>query len=193
MKEFVGAEAVVRVGKKKVEKIRVRKKYRPAKLDRALRRIRTRIEASILQKAREKGIPVPRVLKVEKYRIVMERIEGKKLSEIDLSPEIFVEVGRIVGKLHSCNMVHGDLTTSNMILTPDGKVYLIDFGLGDYSGNVEDFAMDLIVLKEVLNASHSNIFEEAWRNFLKGYAESFERAGEVVKRLEVIERRYRYK
>ena len=128
-----GAEAVLYRDGEMVLKRRVVKGYRFPELDLKLRRLRTRGEARILEKAR-KLINVPRVEKVDekKMEIDMEFIDGLKLSEsldgMKNWREVCLEVGREIGKLHDAGIIHGDLTTSNMIWRGgDGKFYFIDF------------------------------------------------------------------
>src|SRR4030042_1167648 len=57
---------------------------------------------------------------------------------------------KIIQKLS--HIINGDLTTSNMILNPDNKLYFIDFGLSFHSNKIEDKAVDLHLLKQALNA-----------------------------------------
>ena len=67
--------------------------------------------------------------------------------------EVMRQIGQSVGKLHESNVVHGDLTTSNLILR--GKeVVLIDFGLGSVSHSEEDMAVDLYVLERAFVSTH---------------------------------------
>ncbi len=194
---FKGAEAVIYRDNGKIIKERIEKRYRIKELDEKIRKTRTRREASLLSEARRRGVNVPKVLDVEKYRIIMEYIEGYKLKHImdkisgEEMKKIFYEIGKIIGRLHSGEIIHGDLTTSNILLK-EGKIYLIDFGLGYFSNRTEDFAMDLLVLKESINAAHSKYLNVAWNNIIKGYKEAFEKAEEVIKRLEHIEMRGRY-
>ncbi len=88
--------------------------------------------------------------------------------------------------MHKANVVHGDLTTSNLILKK--KVYLIDLGLGDSTQRIEDKAVDLHLFKECLVSKHHNIWEKSWQAFLKGY-----KLKNVLARLEIIEKRGKYK
>ena len=80
------------------------------------------------------------------------------------------KIGEVIGKLHKNNIIHGDLTTSNMLLVePFSKsdVILIDFGLGYMEEKVEDKAVDLYVLERAVLSTHPNtedfvalVFEE---------------------------------
>ncbi len=190
----VGAEAVIIRDDGKVIKRRVKKGYRIKEIDEELRRSRTKFESRIMEKARRIGVRVPKVLEVREFEIVMEYIDGKRISEI-LEEEdyrkIGREVGRMLGTLHKNGIVHGDPTTSNFIKRGE-EIYLIDFGLADYSERIEDFAVDLLLLKRALLSKHPRIFEEFWEEFCKGYSEVFGKAGDVFKRIGEIERRGRY-
>ena len=95
-----------------------------------------------------------------------------------------------VSKLHSHDLIHGDLTTSNVILSGD-EVFIIDFGLGFVSKKIEDKAVDLHLLKQALEAKHFENWSELFDNFLQKY--EFNESGEVIERLDVVEKRGRYK
>lgn len=192
-----GAEAVlVRCGDKLVKR-RVEKGYRIKELDERIRRLRTRSEGKLLEKA-EKIVPTPEVLKVdEKNReIEMEFISGVNLSEgldeMENWGEICYAIGKNIAKLHEVGIIHGDLTTSNMIWSK-GKLYFIDFGLGFANGRVEDKAVDLYLIKEALEAKHFLHFEKFFNTVLGGYRASSKNAEDVLKRLEKVEKRGRYK
>ncbi|MEK6893250.1 MAG: KEOPS complex kinase/ATPase Bud32 [Nanoarchaeota archaeon] len=191
-----GAEAILRKEGENLIKERIRKGYRILELDEKLRKQRTRKEAKLLEKAL-KLIPAPKIIKIdEKNKIIqMEFIEGKKLSEcLDELPEVFEvceKIGQNIAKLHDAEIIHGDLTTSNMILR-EGEVYFIDFGLGFESRKVEDKAVDLHLIKQALEAKHFNNFERFFEAVLEGYKIS-RNFNEVMKRFEKVEKRGRYK
>lgn len=115
-----GAEAVLIKKGGVLVKRRVKKGYRILELDEKIRKLRTRSESKLLEKA-EKVVPTPRVLKVDEKttEIDMEFISGLKLSENldDLKnwQEVCEFIGKNIAKLHDIGIVHGDLTTSNMI------------------------------------------------------------------------------
>ena len=146
---YRGAESIIYLddfeGQKVLVKERIKKKYRLEKIDEMLRKTRTAKEAKLLNEARRIGIQTPQIFSVDKKnnKIIMERIEGKRIKDflndcgIGEIKKIMSEIGRSVGKLHSHGIVHGDLTTSNMIWR-DRKVYLIDFGLGESSKRIEE-------------------------------------------------------
>lgn len=121
--------------------------------------------------------------------IEMEAIDGEPLRD-RLDPAILREAGRMVGRLHAAGIVHGDLTTSN-IIHRDGACVLIDFGLAQVSGELEQQGVDVHVLFQTLEstARHPAGLEEA---FCRGYREEFSRAGEVLEREREIDRRGRY-
>lgn len=121
MKEIArGAESVIYENKDTIIKDRLKKNYRIQELDDELRRQRTRREASLLQKI---PIPHPKLIHSDdKQKIVMEKIHGEKLREIlDKKPELARKIGELVAELHNHNIIHGDLTTSNMILRAKEK------------------------------------------------------------------------
>jgi len=186
-----GAEAVIvlKEGPERVLKDRIVKKYRHPKIDKTLRKTRTRKEAKILEKLSF----APNVLKTDGIsRIEMEYIKGNTLKEIlDENPELAVEIGRLTGLMHDKNIIHGDLTTSNMILTLEGKIKFIDFGLATVTHKVEDKAVDLHLFMEAVESKHFRKMEEIWKNFQKGYNPKNKK--EVFARLEKVEKRGRNK
>ncbi|MDP6627819.1 MAG: KEOPS complex kinase/ATPase Bud32 [Methanopyri archaeon] len=180
-------------------KERVPKSYRHHILDDRLRRRRTKREAKLLEKARTVGVTCPKVLAVDKraQAIVMEFIDGPPLRQAanEVGPKeryrLFTELGKMVGSLHEKDMMHGDLTTSNVIVK-DGNLHLIDFGLGFHSTNVEDKAVDLHLLERAIDATHFAFADEAFDAVKKGYVETVPDAEQVFRRIEQIEGRRRY-
>src|SRR3989344_6028540 len=124
-----GAEAVLIKKEDLVLKRRVVKGYRLKELDEKLRKLRTRSEARLLEKA-AKLISVPRVVKVDDKtkEIDMEFISGLKLSDnLDAMKnwkEVCLEIGENIAKLHDVDIIHGDLTTSNMIWSDANSLQL---------------------------------------------------------------------
>ncbi len=190
----IGAESIIILKNSKIMKKRLKKKYRIDYLDRKLRKQRTRREANILRKVLELGVKVPRVLKVTNDTIVMEYIDGKPLSEI-LEKENYLTIaeklGKILGTLHKYKIMHGDLTTSNMILK-DGEIFLIDFGLSKFTGRVEDYAVDILLLKRAVFSKHPKIAEEFFNTFLETYLQTFRKGNLVLEKIKEIEKRWRY-
>jgi len=188
-----GAEAIIYQDKDKIIKDRTSKSYRLPILDKRLRTRRTKSESKIMTKLKD-IIPVPKILDTDnEQKIEMEFIEGKKLSE-HLETEdwksVLKQLSESLTKLHNQDLIHGDLTTSNMILKGD-KVYLIDFGLGFHSHKIEDKAVDLHLLKQALDAKHFSIFPEAFNIILKNY--KAKQSDLIIKRIETIEKRGRYR
>ncbi|MCX6774856.1 MAG: KEOPS complex kinase/ATPase Bud32 [DPANN group archaeon] len=185
-------EAILYKDGDKIIKERISKSYRIKEIDTKLRKERTRMEARILEKLARARVNVPRVLKVDeaKTTLEIEEIKGEKVRDYLLKSKdtkIFRQIAEQVELMHSAGIVHGDLTTSNMILSKN-KIFLIDFGLSGHSDRVEDKAVDLHLLKECLKSKHFEIWEPAWKVFEKNYG-----IGEVINRLKVVERRGRYK
>lgn len=192
-----GAEAIITEKSSKiVVKQRLKKGYRIEFLDEKIRKLRTRSEAKIIQKLAG-IINVPKIIDVSenKKEIEMEFINGKKLSEyLDKAKngeQICFEIGRQVGKMHDAGIIHGDLTTSNMILKSQ-EVYFIDFGLAFHSSRVEDKAVDLHLIKQALEAKHFLHFGEFFDKVIEGYKKS-DKAQEVLKQFRKVEARGRYK
>lgn len=186
---------------KVVVKNRIPKRYRILELDLQLRESRTALEAKLLSDAKRAGVPTPIVYEVDRIgmRIVMEFVKGRQVKLVldKLKPaarrKLCRTIGRQVARLHRSGMVHGDLTTSNMIIKPDGKVYFVDFGLGEYDPSVEARGVDLHLLKRALQSMHFRVTEDAYRAVLSGYRQELgKKADEVIKRAEDIERRGRY-
>lgn len=155
-----------------VLKIRKTKNYRNQLLDSKIRKQRTIKESQIISQVKSFGISAPLVyfVNLENSSIIMQEIPGKPVH--DLSEPKIVQlsktIGKLVGVLHKNGIMHGDLTTSNFILYKN-NVYVIDFGLSQNTIKPEDHAVDLRLIKEILNSAHAKIMEPAWKNFLLGY------------------------
>lgn len=127
----------------------------------------------------------------------MSHIKGKKLSlhleKLKNCQKICETIGNSLAKLHDAGIIHGDLTTSNLILADkDKKIYFIDFGLGFHSNRAEDKAVDLHLIKEALHAKHPKLADKAFSAVLQGYKSS-KNYSETLKRLQKVEQRGRYK
>ncbi|HKZ47927.1 MAG TPA: KEOPS complex kinase/ATPase Bud32 [Thermoplasmata archaeon] len=196
----LGAEAVITAvewrGRPAVEKLRVPKGYRDPRLDDELRRARIRKEAKLFAEARAAGVPVPVLYDVDLagHRLVMERIDGPTLKEVLRSPgdhgSLCEEIGRLVAKLHSSGLVHGDLTTSNM-LRGNGRVHLIDLSLGEKTDGLEARGVDLRLLKEAFTSAHYDR-PELFGAVARAYVEAFPAGAAVLQKMREIEERGRY-
>ena len=189
-----GAEASIYVDKDRILKRRHRKGYRIKELDEKLRIFRTKREAKIYEKIKKLDISVPKLISVDETSLEMEFIKGDKLRNV-LSRgncgKIGEKIGKIIGEMHNNNIIHGDLTTSNMILK--AETHFIDFGLGFFSDKKEDKAVDLHLLSQALNSSHSNIAQKTFKAVIKGYKKINSRSSDILKRLEIVEARGKYK
>lgn len=199
-----GAEAElykgVWMGREVVIKRRIAKPYRNPDLDKYIRITRTSLEAKSLANARALGVPTPIVYDVnlDDAEIIMSYIPGPPLKNLITSmdheklKELFIEIGRLVGLLHKGGMVHGDLTTSNMLLQKD-RVFLIDFGLSEYTYDIEARGVDIHLMRRALESSHHAYSNFAYENFIIGYRSIMgEEAHDVLKRVDEIRRRGRY-
>ncbi|MCW4016781.1 MAG: Kae1-associated kinase Bud32 [Candidatus Bathyarchaeota archaeon] len=188
--------------RKVIMKRRLPKKYRIPELDNMIRSQRTTHEPHIMHKAKEAGVPTPTILMVDvaDANIVMEFVEGKQVKEVldAVSKEERLSlcrlIGKMIGRLHKNGIIHGDLTTSNMILTPYGKVVFVDFGLSERSVELEPKGVDLHLMKRTLNSTHYKHAKECFKAIMDGYAESVgeKETKQVTAKIREIEKRGRY-
>ena len=196
-----GAEADIYTGtwknSKALFKTRKIKTYRNSSLDSKIRKQRTIKESQMLSQVKSFGIPAPLVyfVNLEKSMIIMQEIPGKPVHDLPESKIINMskQIGKLVGLLHKNGVMHGDLTTSNFILFKN-TIYMIDFGLSQNSIKPEDHAVDLRLIKEILNSAHAKIMEPSWKNFLNGYKSvvGITYQTKIVKLVSEIESRGRY-
>ncbi|KAF2418479.1 serine/threonine-protein kinase bud32 [Tothia fuscella] len=213
-------------------KHRPKKSYRHPTLDTRLTKARILAEARVLVKCKREGVVVPAVLGAdwEEGWLACEWIEGKTIraaldgylkrdvgEEADLRGEgvrgLMGRIGVVLAKLHGIGVVHGDLTTSNLMVRQleregdgleslslgenrekglEGEVVIIDFGLATQSVQDEDRAVDLYVLERAFGSTHpqaEGLFEEV----LRVYGESYKGAKVVLRRLEDVRLRGRKK
>lgn len=183
-------------------KKRVRKKYRISQLDLKIRRSRTVHESQLIHDAKLAGVPTPVIYAVDtaSTTITMQLIGGLRVKETldNLDPKdrekLCLNIGELIGRLHKNGIIHGDLTTSNMIISDNGKVFFIDFGLGQHSKETEDRGVDLFLMKRALQGAHHRCAEECFNTLMKGYAKEIgaDVAKEASKKVEEISRRGRY-
>ena len=198
----VGAEAIIvsadYLGLPAVKKIRPVKKYRHPELDSALRTQRTKHEVRLIREARRTGVRTPAVYDVDltEGSITMEYMPGKKVRNLieddpDCIPDICRRIGTSIARLHNGKISHGDLTTSNMILTDSGELCIIDFSLGSLKAGLEEMGVDLHLLERAFTSAHSE-HPEAFPLIVEAYRENMADAASVLKRVEDIKKRARY-
>jgi TP53 regulating kinase-like protein len=191
-----GAEALLIKKGNILVKDRIVKGYRHKKIDSFLRKKRTRSEARIISKV-SLIIDVPKIKKVSENKIEMDFIQGERLSGyLDKMSEkkalvICKIIGRNVATLHDIDVIHGDLTTSNMILQ-DKKVFFIDFGLAFHSHRIENKAVDLHLLRQAFESKHFKRWNKYFSAVLSGYKKSVN-SEKVLMQLEKVKMRGRYK
>ncbi len=178
-------------------KTRKKKQYRNQVLDDKIRTSRTIRESTIMSEVKGFGVKTPLIYQVNPNdcTILMQQIKGNVVRDLSGKKLILacMEIGKITGTLHKNGIMHGDLTTSNFILS-NGKIYTIDFGLSQRTTRIEDHAVDLRLFKEILNSAHVNMMKSLWSSFLKGYRTAVgpERYGQILNHVSVIEGRGRY-
>ncbi len=201
-----GAEASLYIsewhGKKVITKVRIPKRYRPEALDRQIRSFRTVHEPQLMHEAKAAGVPTPLIYQVNvpNATIVMQYIEGKQVKQhLNRASKaerkkLCTQIGELVGKLHREDLIHGDLTTSNMILSAQGKIFFVDFGLGEKNLEVEAKGVDLHLLKRALQSTHFEFWEACFEDVFAGYSKvlGVELAEKVYQKIGEIERRGRY-
>ena len=171
-----GAEADIYQTKwnnsKAILKIRKIKNYRNSSLDSKIRKQRTIKESQMISHVKSFGVPSPLIyfVNLKDSSIIMQEIPGKPIHDLPESKIIQLSkgIGKLVGLLHKNGVMHGDLTTSNFIFFQN-TIFVIDFGLSQNSIKPEDHAVDLRLIKEILNSAHAKIMKSAWKNFLIGY------------------------
>ena len=189
-------------GRRVVLKKRLPKEYRPVKLDEQIRTYRTVHEPQLMHEAKEAGVPTPKIflIDVKNTTIIMEFIEGKQiklllndLSEIERRNLCF-GIGQLIAKLHKKGVIHGDLTTSNMIMNAHGKVFFVDFGLGEKNEELEARGVDLHLMKRALESTHYQFAESCYKSVIDGYGSllSSKELQNILGKIKEIERRGRY-
>lgn len=201
---YQGAEAKIIktmcLGYRVVEKRRLNKRYRIQEIDTRLISSRTKEEAKLMAAARKQGVCVPIIFDVDLLKgiITMEYLIGKRIKDIynTLSKEkrlrLCEDIGESIGRLHMGDIIHGDITTSNMILS-EGRIHFIDFGLGEINHEVEAKGVDLHVLMEAMESTHSRYAHE-FNYVLKGYKRTYlKNPKEVEGKIQEIVQRGRYR
>ncbi len=201
-----GAEASLYLAdwhdRKVIMKKRLPKKYRLPELDKQVKTYRTIHEPKLIHEAKKAGVPTPTIflVDVESATIIMEYIEGKQVKKLlsktsrSERQHICLEIGELIGKLHRYGIIHGDLTTSNMILNSEGKIFFVDFGLGEKSKELEARGVDLHLMKRALQSTHFRFAEECFSTVIEGYSKmlSSENVKNILGKIKEIEKRGRY-
>jgi TP53 regulating kinase and related kinases len=202
---YKGAEAEIYLenwhGQLSIRKSRVPKQYRIPELDVYIRRTRTMHEATMMQEVRKMGVAVPSILHIdpELWTLRMEYIHGPTMKEeFDVLPMKarlvrFSDLGKSLATMHQGGAVHGDLTISN-VLSENGKIFMIDLGMGALSDQLEDRGIDLVLLNRAIKSTHYLFHLQLFKAFLNGYSKIVgeRRSREVVQKMREIERRGRY-
>lgn len=195
-------------------KERFSKKYRHPDLDVQLTRQRIKAEHKAFERCKAAGVDTPKLLGVDLTgrKIYMEYLEQAKTAKQHVDEvvregngdgskigHLAKEIGRVVGLLHGNNIIHGDLTTSNVLLDPavpeefvlPYRLVMIDFGLSYHSLNVEDMGVDLYVLERALLSAHSEV-PEFFGLVLESYKEHNNyKASETIAKYEEVRARGR--
>ncbi len=201
-----GAEASLYLadwhGRKVIMKKRLPKKYRLSKLDEQIRTYRTIHEPQLMHEAKKAGVPTPTIFLVDikNATIIMKFIKGKQvkqlLGELPQTKRqcLCVEIGESIGKLHKHEIIHGDLTTSNMIQNSEEKIFFVDFGLGEKTDELEAKGVDLHLMKRALQSIHFRYAEECFNAVMEGYSKvcDAETVKNVLDKIREIEKRGRY-
>ncbi|MHA2152697.1 MAG: Kae1-associated kinase Bud32 [Candidatus Thorarchaeota archaeon] len=200
-----GAESIIfkveHWGRSYVLKWRQSKSYLLDEIDTQLRGARINRECKMLTFSRTLGVPTPAVYSVdlERHTILMDFIDGtqfKQLTEQVPTPELVSlcqEFGRLIALLHRGNVVHGDPTTSNVIVDHSTKLWLVDFGLSEMNATLETKGVDLHLIQRALETTHWNLQETMLEATLEGYIEiQGESAEPILTRMKEIRERGRY-
>ena len=185
-----------------VIKHRIKKEYRNPSLDEQIRHDRTISEASRIHEAKTAGARVPSIvgIDIENNAIVMTHLAGTVARECldDLGTKearkLLQSVGAQIGLLHTSGIVHGDLTTSNVIVSPSGAPFIVDFGMSHRSIEPEDRGVDLHLLRRSIAASHSHDPSSMMNAMIRGYEDTAGKkvASSTWRKAREIARRGRY-
>ena len=192
------------LGREAIVKNRVSKSYRIPEIDNKIRKLRTKSEAKILSDVKKTGVRAPVLYDVdfEDKSIVMEKISGSLVKDImhnieeDKRKELAIAIGENIKAFHDGDIIHGDLTGSNMILIDDDldniteNLAIFDFGLGKYSDLLEDKAADLLVLKKSFQSIDYDIAIQTFDWILEAY--DSKNQSKMANKIAEIEGRGRY-
>lgn len=203
---YKGAEAEIYLSeyldRTVVKKHRIKKAYRIKEIDENLIAFRTKEEAKLMIEARSHGVSVPIIYDIDLKNgvITMQHVDGERVKDIfdkisdSKRKKLCENIGKNIARFHNNDIIHGDITTSNMILFKD-RVHFIDFGLGEINSEIETKGVDLHVLMEAIESTHSNN-SDYFKYILKGYESEYKKGSKQVydKIDEIVKRgRYRWK
>lgn len=194
-KTYLGEDAIL--------KKRVSKSYRISEIDDKIRKMRTKSEAKLISDIKSCGVrsPVLYDVNLEDKSILMESIKGNLVKDImdNLNSEdrqkLAENIGYNIGLMHNNDIIHGDITSSNMLVDEDKNFVFIDFGLGGYSDLFEDKATDLLVLKKSFQSIDYDIANETFDWVVDGYISSYSgdlNKNQIKNKINEIESRGRY-
>ncbi len=188
--------------RKVIMKRRPPKAYRQPQLDLRIRKQRTLHEPTLIHRAKEAGVSTPTVymIDLQDANIIMEYVEGNQIKQVlnnlphKQKLHLCIQIGSAIGRLHRNGIIHGDLTTSNMILTPSERIVFVDFGLGEHSNETEARGVDLHLMKRALQSTHHKYARECFKAIIAGYTKAIgkQTAKTVLEKINEIELRGRY-
>ncbi|MHA1136390.1 MAG: Kae1-associated kinase Bud32 [Candidatus Thorarchaeota archaeon] len=200
-----GAESVIlkteRWNQFFVLKWRQSKPYLLTDIDVHLRKTRTSRECKMLSIARSLGVRTPAVYAVnlDDSTILMDYIDGTQFKQLVNSlpesqlKELCMKFGQAIALLHMGDVVHGDPTTSNLIIDSEFKLWLVDFGLSEMNATVEMKGVDLHLIHRALETTHWDLQEFMLEATIKGYSETLgDESKDILSRMEEIRERGRY-
>ena len=207
MKEVLakGAESVIykieQWGFPFVLKWRQGKSYLLKDIDSQLRKSRTSRECKMLTISRSLGVPTPAVYSVhlDEHMILMDFIPGTQFKQLagqitrSNLTSLSNRFGQLIALLHEGNVVHGDPTTSNVIVDENSRMWIIDFGLSEMNATTEMKGVDLHLIHRALETTHWDLQETMLDAALEGYVEILGKAAEpILSRMKEIRERGRY-
>ena len=187
-----------------ISKVRIPKNYRIKEIDEKIRKSRTKKEAKLLSDVKRAGLRSPILYDIDlgKYAIIMEKINGTLFKDVidNLNDKekknLSIAIGEDIGLMHKSDIIHGDITSSNIMINDKDEIVFIDFGLGKYSKLIEDKCVDLIVLKKSLQSVDYKVANEIFAHVLDGYVSSYDEndlsKDKVMDKIAEIQARGRY-
>jgi len=187
-----------------ISKVRNGKNYRIKEIDEKIRKARTKKEAKLLTDVKKSGVRSPILYDIDLLNksIVMEKIIGPLFKDFietlddNEKESLSIAIGENIGRMHKSDIIHGDITSSNIIINDKNEIVFIDFGLGKYSNLIEDKCVDLIVLKKSLQSVDFKVANEIFDHVLNGYISSYDHddvdKNKIIEKISEIQSRGRY-